>query len=208
MLREKTLNDFLDILASNSPAPGGGSVAALCGSLSSALVAMVGGLTVGREKYKEFEQQILEAAKQATVLRSELLKLVDDDTESYNEVTAVLAMPKETAEQKSARSAAMQSALKSAALTPLITMEKGLECVKLVASVYGKTNASAISDLGVAALCSVTCVRSAWLNVKINLTSIKDAEFVTSARERALKALKECEELAECYYRKIEESIE
>ena len=107
---EMTVGAFIDELASNSPAPGGGSVAALCGSLASGLTAMVGNLTIGKEKYKDNWETMEKVFKESETLRASFVKLMNDDTDSFNIFMAAMKMPKDTDEQKAARKAAMAEA--------------------------------------------------------------------------------------------------
>ena len=199
LLQEHSIKQFTEVLASDAPAPGGGSVAALNGALAAALLNMAGSLTVGKEKYKEFHEEIQGIMAGAKELQNKLLSLIDEDTEAYNKVSAVFSMPKETPEEKTARSQAMQTALKDAADTPLKTMKNSLECLNLLKAALGKTNPSCASDFGVAALSALASVRSAWLNVEINLEGIKDEVFTEkiSAEGRAIleQSLKLAKEL-------------
>ena len=207
LLKENTLEQFAEVLSSSSPVPGGGSVAALNGALAAALLQMVGALTLGKEKYKEFHHEMQKIANNAAILKDRLLSGIDEDAEAFNKVSAVFSMPKETPEEKTARSGAMQEALKTAALVPLETMKTSYACLLLADSIYGKTNTSCLSDYGSAALCVVASVKAAWLNVKINLSGIKDEEFVNQTGEEAKDILVRSEKLAEELYRKIEEAI-
>ena len=207
LLRENTVVRFAEVLASSAPAPGGGSVAALNGALAAALLHMVGALTEGKEKYKEFRDEVLGIMDGARELQDRLLVGIDEDTEAFNKVSAVFAMPKGTDEEKAARTAAMQLALKGAALAPLATMRAANDCLKLTAAACGKMNVSCASDLGSAALCAIASVRAAWLNVKINLSSLKDEEFRESIGAEARGILAEAETLAEDLYARIEREL-
>jgi len=207
LLRENTLEEFTGILASDVPAPGGGSVAALNGALAAALIHMVGGLTSGKEKYKEFHAEMRKIMSDAKNLQDKLLMGVDEDTEAYNKVSAVFSMPKETPEDKAARSSAMQAALKAAALTPLENLRAAHGCLVLADRAYGKINTSCMSDYGSGVLCAMAAVRASWLNVKINLSGIKDEEFSKQTGGEAKKLLAEAERLAEDLYRKLEQDI-
>ena len=206
-LVDDTLARFADVLASDAPAPGGGSVAALNGALAAALLRMVCALTAGKEKYREFQGEALETARLAGELQARLLAGVDEDTEAFGKVSAVFSMPKGTDEEKAARGAAMQSALKGAALAPLETVKAARDCARLAASALGKTNASCASDLGSAALCALASARAAWLNVKINLSGIKDAEFGERVGREAREALAEAERLSDEVYAKTERAV-
>ena len=207
LLRENTLEQFTEVLASAAPAPGGGSVAALNGTLAAALIHMTGCLTLGKEKYRDFHAEMEEINSAAKDLQNKLLKGIDDDTEAFNQVSAVFTMPKETLEEKTLRSNAMQAALKAASLTPLDTMKASHACLKLAERAYGKTNASCLSDFGSSVLCAMASVRTAWLNVKINLSGIKDEDFVKRTGSEARELLAESEKLAEGLYRKLEGDI-
>ena len=206
-LKDNTIIQFARVLASDAPAPGGGAVAALDGTLAAALLSMAGALTAGKEKYREFEADIREIMNSAAKLQETLLAGIDEDTEAFNKVSAVFSMPKVTDEEKAARSCAMQTALKAAALTPLGTMKSAHDCLKLAERAYGKTNPSCISDLGSSVLCAMASVRSAWLNVKINLSGIKNVEFREKIGGEARRFLAESEKLAEELYGKIEKNI-
>ena len=177
-LASLTVKGFLSELASNSPAPGGGSVAALSGALGAALSSMVCNLTVGKEKYKDVQDEIKDVLKESETLRKHLTKLIDKDTEAFNDVMKAFKMPKETEEQKEKRKQAIQEGYKTAAAVPLETArtcEKILDIAMIIAE---KGNESSITDAAVSALMAQAGVQSAILNVKINLSSIKDKQFV------------------------------
>ena len=207
LLRDNTIKQFTEILASKEPAPGGGSVAALNGALGAALLSMAGELTLGKEKYAEFHNEIREIMSAAAEIQKKMLLAIDEDTMAFNKVAAVFSMPKDTPEQKEARSSAMQSALKDAALTPLETMKASYNCLKLAGRAYGKTNSSCVSDFGSAVLCSLAAVRTAWLNVKINLSGIKDEDFKQQKGSESREILASSEKLAEEIYSKTEQSM-
>ena len=177
-LASLSVDGFLSELASDSPAPGGGSVAALAGSLGSALSSMVCNLTVGKEKYAEVEHEIKDALKESEHLRKKLTELIDRDTDAFNDVIKAFKMPKETEQQKEKRKQAIQDGYKKAAKVPLETArtcEKVLDVAMVVAA---KGNKNSITDAAVSALMAHAGVQSAILNVKINLGSIKDDAFV------------------------------
>ena len=177
MYIDQPLRHFLDKLASKSPEPGGGSVAALTGSLGAALVSMVGNLTLGKEKYKDVQPQIEELLKASEKLRHEMQDLIQKDTEAYGALSAVYKMPKNTDEEKAARTARMQEALKIACQVPFEIGLKSLEVAKLSLRAAEIGNVGAVSDAGVAVLLAQACAQSAALNVKINVNSIKDEAY-------------------------------
>ena len=152
-LADLSVASFVDTLASNAPAPGGGSCAALEGALGVALTAMVASLTQGRKKFEAYAPFAAEAEAKANALKAALVDVIDRDTEAFNAVSAAFALPKETDEQKSVRSAASRG-----------------------------YNDSAASDLGVAFASLKTGLQGAWLNVLINIGSIKDEQFVAACR--------------------------
>ena len=207
LLSDNTLKQFTGVLASDAPAPGGGSVAALNGALAAALVHMTGSLTIGKEKYKEFHDEVKKIMDSAVKLQDKLLAGVDEDTEAYNKVSAVFSMPKESPEEKAARSEAMQKALKGAADVPLKTMMAAHDCLKLAEAAHGKVNPSCISDIGNAVLCALAAIRGAWLNVKINLSGIKDEAYKKETVSKAEAILVPSEKLAEELYKRIENEV-
>ena len=177
-LASMKVSDFLSELASNSPAPGGGSVAALSGSLGAALSSMVCNLTVGKEKYADVQDDIKKVLKQSEKLRKRLEELIDEDTNAFNDVMKAFKMPKETEEQKKKRSEAIQKGYKNAAQVPLDTARTCAEILDVAKIVAEKGNVSSITDAAVSALMAQAGVIGAILNVKINLGSIKDEAFV------------------------------
>ena len=202
-LVEKTITDFAEILASNAPAPGGGSTAALQGVMGAALMGMVASLTIGRKKYAEYEYLMIESTQEAEYLRLRFTDIIDRDTEAFNGVSAALAMPKETDDDKAARREAMQSALKACTLTPFEIMENAMRSIEVIYKMHGKTNETAASDLGVAVLSLKAALQGAWLNVLINLDGIKDETFTAKYREAGETLLKKTLPLADKIYQSI-----
>ena len=192
--------EFVDLLASDAPAPGGGSAAALEGALGAALTAMVCGLTVGKKKYAEFQELAEEAQKKATDLKVRFVDVMDRDTEAFNVVSAAFGMPKETDEEKAARSAAIQKGLEGCTKTPFEMMELAVETLELTASILGKSNDSAASDLGVSALSLRAAIQGAWLNVLINIGSLKDTALAEDYRAKGEALLAKALPLADEIY--------
>lgn len=178
MLTEKPVTAFLDELASSAPAPGGGSVAALSGALGAALVSMVCSLTVGKKKYAHVQEDIKALLAQSEALRKELVELLEADVQVYTEVSRAMKMPRATDEEKAARTAAMQKALKAATDVPMQVAEACVEVMDLCRPAAEKGNVNAVSDAGVAVLMAEAGLRSAALNILINLAWIKDEAFV------------------------------
>jgi formiminotetrahydrofolate cyclodeaminase len=206
-LTEYNLKDFMNILASKEPAPGGGSASALAGAMGAALASMVANLTVGKEKYVEQEPLMQKIIQEADAIQKEFIKLIDLDTEAFNKVGAVFKMPKNSEEEKKKRQDAMQNALKDATITPLTIMEKALLSLRLIDEALGKTNPSAESDFGVGALCLKAAMQGGWLNVKINLGSIKEQEFVAKYTKEGEGILSEGLFLADKIYLRVLKSL-
>ena len=196
-LASMKIKDFLSELASKSPAPGGGSVAALSGALGAALTSMVANLTIGKEKYVDVEGHMKEALKVSENLRKKLADLIDKDTEAFNDVIAAFKLPKDTDEQKSKRSDAIQKGYKTASKIPLETAKTCMQTLDVAKIVAEKGNKNSITDAGVSALMAQSGVESAILNVKINLGSIKDKSFVN-------KTIKEIDNLRNQTAEKVE----
>lgn len=202
-LAELQVAAFADVLASDAPAPGGGSAAALEGALGAALTAMVCSLTIGKKKYAEHEALVTEVKAKASDLKARFVDVMDRDTEAFNVVSAAFAMPKETDEEKAARSAAIQAGLAGCTKTPFEMMELASEALDLTASVLGKSNASAASDLGVSALSLRAAIQGAWLNVLINIGSLKDKELAEDYRKKGEALLAHALPLADRIYETV-----
>lgn len=201
------MNEFLDELASSSPAPGGGSVSALCGSLGAALDTMVCNLTIGKKKYADVSEEMEELKASSEELRKSLYELIDKDAEAFNEVMRAFKMPKETEEQKSVRKQAIQKAFKGAAEVPLEVAGKCLEVLEVSAVLAEKGNKNAVSDAAVSALVARAGLQGALLNVKINLGSIKDREFNSRMLDRSEELDHESSELLEDVLEEAEEKL-
>ncbi|MDR1740309.1 MAG: cyclodeaminase/cyclohydrolase family protein [Synergistaceae bacterium] len=178
---DMTVGGFLDSLASSSPAPGGGAVAAVSGALGASLVAMVCSLTIGRPKYDTALAKDVRA--QAEALSEDLIYAAQKDAAAFDSVIAALDMPKDTEEHRAARSEALQAAYKDAVASPEGIAALCAEVMALAESLLGKSNASAASDLVVAALQAYAGLLGAVENVRVNLPFIRDAEYVAAKRE-------------------------
>jgi len=168
---------FLDALASASPTPGGGSVAALSGAQGAALLSMVCNLTLGKKKYADVQEEMTYLLEQAESLRHELTALIQADVEAFDGVSAAYKLPQNSEEEKVARKAAIQQALKTATVVPMRVVEACVRVLDLCTPVAEKGNRNAISDAGVAALMAEAGLRGAALNVLINLKAIQDDAF-------------------------------
>ena len=206
-LVDQRTGDFIEILASDAPAPGGGSAAALSAAMGAALTEMVAALTVGKPKYAEHAELTRSILSEAESLRLALTQAIDKDTEAFNGVSAVFTMPKSTDEEKTARKEAMQAALKAATLVPLEVMGLALDALKLTSLAVGTSNTNAASDLGVAVLSLLAGVKGAWLNVLINLAGVADANFVERHKTSGSEIVEKAESLSADVYNKIVTSL-
>lgn len=173
---------FLDELASDAPAPGGGSVAALAGAQAAGLASMVARLTIGKKGYETIGDEMKAHAANGDALRTRLTEIVDEDTQAFNKVMAAYKLPKNTDDEKIKRSNAIQEAMKLAARVPMETMRQSFEAMLLARDVAEKGNANSITDAAVAGLMAHAAMQGAELNVRINLGSIKDLTFVEAAK--------------------------
>lgn len=188
MLAKLTLVDFLEETASNSPVPGGGSIAAVSAAFSAALTQMVANLTVGKKGYEDVQEEAESVAKEAARMKSLFVEYIDKDSDAFNEVMNAFKLPKDTDENIEQRKKAIQDATKLAALVPLDVAREAYKIMELAQVAVEKGNKNAVTDAAVATMMARTAVLSALYNVKINLGSIKDSEFVE-------KVAKEVDEL-------------
>lgn len=194
MLDNKTVRGFIDELASNSPAPGGGSVAALAASIASALNSMVFNLTVGKKVYKEYSEEdknsVDNSLRVSQLSKDEFLDLMNKDTEEFLKLMKAFKLPKSSDEEKKYRSQKIQEGYKAALEVPFELAKKAYNIYDYIFTACKLGNKNAISDAGVAALMLQAAIESAVLNVKINLSCIKDEKF-------SEEVTKQCEELIE-----------
>src|SRR5437868_6881063 len=183
MLIKMTVQDFVEQLASPSPTPGGGSASALAGSLAAAMVEMACNLTVGREKFREVEEEMQTVLARSKELCQLMLDAVDEDTKSYNAVSEAYKMPRNTDAEKAERAAAIQSALQYASEVPLKVAKAAAETSELAVIAMEKSNPNVASDARVARLLADAAREGAIANVEINLGSITDPEAVERLRE-------------------------
>lgn len=199
MLKDMSLLGFLDQTASNEPVPGGGSIAALSGAVASALSQMVANLTIGKKKYVEVEAEMLEIAAKMKEYQNMFVDFIDEDAASFDDVMKAFKLPKETDEDKAARTAAIQTGMKKAAEVPLNVAQTCTELMPLIEVIVQKGNQNAVTDGAVASMMCRTAALSALLNVRINLGSIKDEAYVADMNEKCHKV--------ESYVREYEDKI-
>jgi methenyltetrahydrofolate cyclohydrolase len=203
MIAEQSLHRVLDELAGSAPTPGGGSAAALMGAMGAALVSMVCNLTIGRKGYEGEEAEMRQALDEAEALRKRLTAMIDADVQAFDGLMAAYKLPRATEQDKASRSHAVQQALKQATDVPLGCAQACAEVVELARRVAPIGSRSVISDAGVASLAAYAGLRSAALNVAINVPSIQDADFVRSRRERVDQLLSRCADDSELAYQTV-----
>ena len=177
-MKNMTIQQFAMQTASNEPVPGGGSISALAGSLAAALTEMVAGLTIGKKKYADVEEEMKEAVEPMKAVCAQLLDDIKRDSESFDQYMQALTLPKETEEEKAARTEAMQNGLKAAVEVPLSVAKAACGILPYAETMVVKGNKTAVTDALVATMMARTAVLGAGFNVKINLESIKDQEYV------------------------------
>src|SRR6266404_3589349 len=203
-LVEMDLRQFCNETLSDSPAPGGGSVAALMGALGVSLGGMVANLSAGKRGWDDKLKYFSDWAVKAQQLKDELLFLVDEDTAAFSKVMDAFALPKESAEEKVARSAAIQGASKYAAEIPLRVMETAFKSYQILAEMADKGNPASISDVGVGLLATRACIDGAALNVRINLAGLKDENLKSTLQEKVRRISAE----SESEFKKIDQIVE
>ena len=194
--RDLTVDQFVSLLASAQPVPGGGSAAAVAGSLGGALVAMVASLSVGRPKFAEHEQLLTEARAAGLLLADRFLTLADEDAAAFAGFGVAMKMPRETEDEKAARAKALQAAARAATEAPYRTVEACLQLALEAESMAGRSNKNASSDLEVAGLMAVAAARSAAANVFINVPAMGDDATAQEMLVRTEEMVGDVERLA------------
>ena len=184
-MKNMTINEFTQLVSSESPVPGGGSIAALSGALSAALAEMVANLTVGKKKYADYKEEMMVIINKASALKEKLLNNIEEDSLAYNKVMEAYKLPQKTEEEKLHRMEEIEKGLKIAALVPLEVAETSFEVLPLAEVVVQNGNSNSVTDGLVAAMMARTAVLSAVLNIRINLASIKDDEFAKKLKGKA-----------------------
>lgn len=202
-----SLTDFNDLLSTDAPAPGGGSVAALCSAISGSLTAMVANLTFGKKKYKQHWEEAKELADKGQQVKLRSLQAIDKDTDSFYAMMDAARLPKKTDQEKEIRRKAMQEATKNAILVPLETLELSLDAVKLSHGIAQIGNKNAVSDAGVGAATAYAAALSAYYNVQINMSGIDDDTFREEVLNKSKQLLEDTKEMSETVSKLILEII-
>ncbi len=207
MSNNQTIQSFLDALASSASTPGGGGAAALAGAMGAALVSMVCNLTIGKEKFAAVEGQMQQILAQSESWRAQLTGMMAEDEAAFDMVMAAYRLPKNSDEEKAARTAAIQEASKKATLVPLAAARACAAVIDLCRPTAEMGNPNVVSDAGVAVLCAQAGLKSAALNVLINLGAIKDQAFVTQQRAELDNILASHEALANEVYELVKNKL-
>lgn len=206
-LVDKSCAEFTQVLSSKAAVPGGGGAAALVGGLGTALAGMVCNLTIGKKKYAEYEEEVKEILRKTEEVQENFLKMVDKDAENFLPLSKAYGMPTNTEEEKKEKARVLEEGLKTACEIPIQIVKTSYEAIKLHEALVDKGSKLAISDVGVGVQCLRAALISGQLNVIINISMIKDQEYVAKVKEETEKLVKEGTEIADIVYKKVEEIL-
>jgi len=206
-IKDKSVQAFIDELASKAPTPGGGSAAAVMGAQAAALISMVCNLTIGKPKYAEVEVEMRALLEKSETLRETLTSMIEADVEVFDSLMATYGLPKDSDEEKAARSAAIQTALKEATIVPLACAYACAETIALSRIAADKGNIGVISDAGVAAMAGYGALKSAALNVYINAGGLKDRAFADAKLAELEAILNGADAVAEEVYQIVKSKL-
>ena len=203
MIEKQTIQEFLDVLSSKQPVPGGGGASALAGALGTALGLMVGNLTVGKKKYADVEEEVILMMEKLTSMQAEMVHLSDEDAKVFAPLAAAYGLPSGTEEEKLYKQAVMEENLLEASLVPLRVMELSVEILGILRELEQKGSVMAISDVGVAVQFIRTALTGAVMNIYINTKSMKDKEKAREIDNQAIGFLSEGVVLADKIYTNV-----
>lgn len=203
MVKEQTIAQFLEVLSSKQPVPGGGGASALAGALGTALGLMVGNLTVGKKKYAEVEADVRLLMERLEYLQENLVNLADEDAKVFAPLAAAYGLPSGTEEEKAHKVAVMEENLLAASLVPVQIMEKAMETLEILAELEEKGSVMAVSDVGVAVQFARTALTGAVMNVYINTKSMKNRKTAEEINQKAEEMLTEGIRQADSIYGKV-----
>ena len=207
MIKDMTIQTFLDELASKASTPGGGGGAAVNGAIGAALISMVANFTIGKKGYEDVQDEFTNILNESEDLRAKLTDAIKDDVDVFNRVMAAYGMAKETDEEKRLRTESIQAALKEATDVPLTCAKLCRQVINLSELAAEKGNTNVISDAGVALLAGYAGLRSAALNVYINIGGIKDKEFADGRRQQLEELLDGVELFKENVYELVKSKL-
>lgn len=203
MIKEQVIQDFLDVLSSKEPVPGGGGASALCGAAGNALGQMVANLTVGKKKYAEAEPEVKEHLEKMVKLQAEFTALADDDAKVFAPLAKAYSLPSETEEQKAYKAEVMETNLLAASAVPLQIMEKSMQMLTILDRLADIGSRMAVSDVGVAVQSTRAALLGAAMNVYINTKSMKDRNKAEELNNSANKMIEEGSRQADRIYDKV-----
>lgn len=206
-IADMSIKEYLDILKTDAPAPGGGGVSGLTAAQGISLTLMVIELTLGKKKYEEYMELIEKSRERALELYEELAVAADEDREVFLKLSEAYALPKETEEERKIKQQVLGERSLAATEAPFKVMELSLEGLEITEKLVGKSNKMAVSDLGVAAACFLAACKSAWLNVKINLPYLTDKDRAQAFEKGGRNILEKVTELSEKIYDAVEKEI-
>jgi formiminotetrahydrofolate cyclodeaminase len=203
----KTIPDFVTVLASKEPVPGGGGASALVGAVGAALGNMVGSLTAGKKKYADVEAEIVELKKKSDALQDTLIKLIDKDAEDFGPLAKAYGLPKDTPEQQAEKDRVMEAALRNATGTPFEIMRKCAEAIDIIEDFAEKGSKLAISDAGVGVIFCKAALIGASLNVFINTKAMKDRAYAENLNKEADELLAKYEAKADTIFSGVKKQL-
>ena len=207
MVKDTSLELFLDDLASRNPTPSGGSAAAVMGAMGAALVSMVCNLTIGRTQYRDFEEELKSVLTKAEELRRDLIKMIEEDMQAFDGVMRAYRMPRLTKDETATRAQVIQTALKTATLVPMRCCRACGEVIILGRVVGDKGNRNVVSDAGVATVAAYAALRSAALNVFTNAKVITDRIFAEKQLVELEQLLSEADTATEASYELVKKKL-
>lgn len=203
MIKEQSIEEFLELLSSKQPVPGGGGASALAGGLASALGLMVGNLTVGKKKYADVEEEVQDMMRRLEQLQKDMVCLADRDAEVFAPLAAAYGLPSGTEEEKAHKEEVMEKHLLAASMVPMEIMEKAYEMLELLDGLEQKGSVMAVSDVGVAVQFARTALTGAVMNVYINTKSMKNADKAMELNQRADELMEKGTKQADHIYEKV-----
>ena len=207
MVESMTIQEFLDVLSSKEPVPGGGGASALAGALGNALGQMVSNLTIGKKKYALVEDEIKELAERMKGIQGQFTQLADQDAKVFAPLAKCYSLPSDTEEEKAYKAEVMEARLLDASLVPMEIMEKAWEMLEIMDILADKGSRMAVSDVGVGVQFIRTALLGAVMNVYINTKSMKNREKAEEMNEKAERLIKEGTEAADRIYQKVLEQL-